>query len=136
MTQSTSDAIGGAPVVSTAGDIASEIQRRQRFVVTSHARPDGDAIGSALAMAYALTHLGKEVRVVFRDPPPPPLLAFPGVSDILVADHVDDPGDGVIVMECGDLARTGIPDGQVVDNLIVVAVEDDAAHAVSPFLAA
>ena len=108
MTQSTSDAIGGAPVVSTAGDIASEIQRRQRFVVTSHARPDGDAIGSALAMAYALTHLGKEVRVVFRDPPPPPLLAFPGVSDIQVADHVDDPGDGVIVMECGDLARTGV----------------------------
>jgi phosphoesterase RecJ-like protein len=89
-------------------DIAREIRRRQRFVVTSHARPDGDAIGSSLAMAYALKHLGKEVRVVSRDAPPPPMLVFPGVPDITVTDHVGDPGDAVIVMECGDLGRTGV----------------------------
>ena len=71
-------------------------------------RPDGDAIGSALAMAYALRHLGKEVRVVNRDAAPPPLLVFPGVSDIEVAARVDDPGDAVIVMESGDLKRTGV----------------------------
>ncbi|HTM05137.1 MAG TPA: bifunctional oligoribonuclease/PAP phosphatase NrnA [Vicinamibacterales bacterium] len=108
MTQSTNDGAGGPAAISTAADIAAEIQRRQRFVVTSHARPDGDAIGSALAMAYALTHLGKDVRVVFRDPPPPPLMVFPGVRGIQVTDGVDDPGDAVIVMECGDLARTGV----------------------------
>jgi phosphoesterase RecJ-like protein len=75
--------------------------------VTSHARPDGDAIGSSLAMAYALKHLGKEVRVVSKDPPPPPMMAFPGVPEIIVTDRVDDPGDAAIIMECGDLARTG-----------------------------
>ena len=88
--------------------IVHELRTRQRFVVTSHARPDGDAIGSAVAMACALRDLGKEVRVVSRDAPPPPLLAFPGVADIEVTARVDDPGDAVIVMECGDLARTGI----------------------------
>jgi len=100
MTQTTSE--------SSAAGIADEIRRRQRFVVTSHARPDGDAIGSALAMAFALKQLGKEVRVVLRDAPPPPMMVFPGVPEIDVTAHVDDPGEAVIVMECGDLARTGV----------------------------
>ena len=94
----------------TVGQVAAEIRRRQRFVVTSHVRPDGDAIGSALAMAYALRHLGKDVRVVFRDAPPPPLQVFPGVGDIEVRDRVDSlPTEtAVIVMESGDLKRTGV----------------------------
>ncbi len=85
-----------------------EIRKRQRFVLTSHVRPDGDAIGSQLAMAFALRHLGKDVRIVNRDPAPPPLLVFPGVGDIEIADRTDDPGDCVIVMESGDLTRTGV----------------------------
>jgi phosphoesterase RecJ-like protein len=88
--------------------VADAIRARQRFVLTSHVRPDGDAIGSQLAMAYALRHLGKDVRIVNRDTPPAPLLAFPGVADIEVAERVDDPGDAVIVMESGDLKRTGV----------------------------
>jgi bifunctional oligoribonuclease and PAP phosphatase NrnA len=92
----------------TAADVAREIHKRQRFVITSHVRPDGDAIGSALAMAYALRQLGKEARVVFRDEPPPPLRVFPGVDAIEVLAQVDDPGDAAIVMESGDLKRTGV----------------------------
>ena len=88
--------------------LAGEIRRRQRFVITSHIRPDGDAIGSSLAMAFALRAMGKEVRVVCRDEPPPPMLVFPGVSEIEVTARVEDPGDAVIVMECGDLKRTGV----------------------------
>ena len=87
---------------------AQEIRRRQRFVITSHVRPDGDAIGSQLAMAFALRRLGKQVRVVNRDPAPPALSVFPGVADIEIAERVDDPGDAVIVMESGDLSRTGV----------------------------
>ena len=88
--------------------IGDEIRRRQRFVLASHIRPDGDAIGSQLAMAYALRTLGKDVRVVSRDAPPEPLRVFPGVPEIEITSQVDDPGDAVIVMECGDLARTGV----------------------------
>lgn len=92
----------------TRAHVADAIRHRQRFVITSHVRPDGDAIGSQLAMAYALRALGKEVRVVDRDAPPAPMLVFPGVSDIEVSERVDDPGDAVIVMESGDLSRTGV----------------------------
>ena len=92
----------------TAAHVAAEIRRRQRFVVASHARPDGDAIGSSLAMALALQRLGKQVRVVSRDRVPPQMEVFPGVDSIEVIDHVDDPGDAVIILECGDAQRTGI----------------------------
>jgi len=92
----------------TAARVAEEIRRRQRFVVVSHARPDGDAIGSSLAMALALRHLGKEARVVSCDPVPPRMLVFPGVSEIEVVRELEDTGDAVIVMECGDAARTGV----------------------------
>ena len=92
----------------TRAQVADAIRSRQRFVITAHMRPDGDAIGSELAMAYALRQLGKDVRVVNCDPAPPPLLDFPGVADIEVAQRVDDPGDAVIVMESGSLERTGV----------------------------
>jgi phosphoesterase RecJ-like protein len=101
MTTSTTDTTARTQIV-------DELRRRQRFVITSHTRPDGDAIGSSLAMAYALRHLGKEVRVVSKDAPPAPMLVFPGVPEIEVTPRVDDQGDAVIVMECGDLKRTGV----------------------------
>jgi bifunctional oligoribonuclease and PAP phosphatase NrnA len=88
--------------------IVDAIHRFQRFVISSHSRPDGDAIGSQLAMAYALRALGKEVAVIDADPAPSPLMAFPGVPSITIADRVTGAFDAAIVMECGDLARTGV----------------------------
>jgi phosphoesterase RecJ-like protein len=88
--------------------IVDAIRTRQRFVLSSHARPDGDSIGSQLAMAYALRALGKDVTVVNADPAPPTLMPFPGVPDIRIAPRVDEAYDAAIIMECGDLSRTGI----------------------------
>jgi phosphoesterase RecJ-like protein len=88
--------------------IVDAIRTRQRFVLSSHARPDGDSIGSQLAMAYALRALGKDVTVVNADPAPPTLMAFPGVPDIRIAPRVDEAYDAAIIMECGDLSRTGV----------------------------
>jgi phosphoesterase RecJ-like protein len=92
----------------TVGEIVDSIATRQRFVISSHSRPDGDSIGSQLAMAYALRALGKEVRLVNSDAAPGPLMAFPGVAEIEIAARVDGAFDAAIVMECGDLGRTGV----------------------------
>jgi phosphoesterase RecJ-like protein len=59
-------------------------------------------------MAYALRALGKDVRIVNATTPPPPLMVFPGVADIEVVDEAVGVDDAVIVMECSDLARTGV----------------------------
>ena len=95
-------------IETTRTQIVEAIRSRQRFVVVSHVRPDGDAIGSQMAMALALRLLGKQARVVSRDRAPSAMFAFPGVADIEILERVDDPGDAVLVMECGDLKRTGI----------------------------
>ena len=88
--------------------IVEAVRVRQRFVLSSHSRPDGDSIGSQLAMAFALREMGKRVEVVNADPAAPPIMQFPGVPDIRIAPQVDGAFDAAIVMECGDLARTGV----------------------------
>lgn len=88
--------------------IVEAIGARRRFLISSHSRPDGDSIGSQLAMAYALKALGRDVAIVNADRPPGPLSHFPGVQDIRVATSVDGDFDGAIILECGDLARTGV----------------------------
>lgn len=92
-------------------DVAAAIRAHDTFLLTSHARPDGDAIGSQLAMAFALDALGKRVRLVNKDAVPGAYLGFPGTDRIIVADAVPavdgiPPGsEATIVMECGDLKR-------------------------------
>ena len=51
------------PVDSTLAEIAEVIRANQRFVVFSHIRPDGDALGCTLAMGLALRQLGKDVQM-------------------------------------------------------------------------
>jgi len=88
--------------------IVDAVRVRQRFVVSSHSRPDGDSIGSQLAMAFALKALGKDVTVVNADPAAAPLMALPGVPGIRIAPSVEGEFDASIVMECSEYARTGV----------------------------
>jgi phosphoesterase RecJ-like protein len=90
--------------------IRTAVLTRHRFLLTSHSRPDGDSIGSQIAMALALEALGKQVRIINSDAAPEHYFEFPGVGRIEIASEVpaDAEADAVIVMECGDLARTGV----------------------------
>src|SRR5262245_30339024 len=90
--------------------IGDAIRARQTFLLTSHARPDGDSIGSQLAMAYALDALGKRVRIVNADAAPDHYQDFPGMDRIEIQPTVpaDVKADALIVMECSDLSRTAV----------------------------
>ena len=89
--------------------ICDAIHARRRFLISSHARPDGESIGSQLAMMYALEALGKQVRVVNADPSPEHYGEFPGVGRIEITRRVEDTeAEALIVMESGDLSRTGV----------------------------
>src|SRR4029434_2028608 len=97
---------GAAPIV--VNRIRDEILKRKRFLLTSHSRPDGDSIGSQLAMAYALDTLNKEVRIVNSDAAPEHYFEFPGVDRIEIAPKFEGTADATIVLECSDLTRTGV----------------------------
>ena len=88
--------------------VTSALRERRRFVISSHSRPDGDSIGSQLAMAFGLRALGKDVTVVNLDPAAHQFMAFPGVRDIRIAPTVEGDFDAAIIMECSDYARTGV----------------------------
>ena len=109
------------PTEAVLRQIRDELLNRQRFLLTSHARPDGDSIGSQLALAFTLDILGKQVRIVNSDSAPEHYLDFPGMDRIEIARSVpaDTVIDAVIVMECSDLSRTGVAglDGRFIVNI-------------------
>ena len=86
--------------------VARFLQERSFFLITSHARPDGDALGSSLGLALALESLGKRAEVVLHDPHPSTYDELPGIERIQVSDRVPDRNyDAAIVLECGDPGR-------------------------------
>ena len=93
---------------SSFSDVANALAKYDRVVLSSHARPDGDSIGSQLALSHALQHLGKTVRIINHDPPPPYLHSLPGVSAIEISDTVEHGYDAAIILECGMLSRTEV----------------------------
>jgi bifunctional oligoribonuclease and PAP phosphatase NrnA len=94
--------------VSDLEQLVAHLRAGQRFFVSSHQRPDGDAVGSAVAMALALRSLGKEANVVMDAVPPHYLQPFPAVDSIRVTQSVDEATDGALIMECSGLSRTGV----------------------------
>ena len=88
-------------------DLIRRLQQGRRFLITSHQRPDGDAIGSAFAMALALQSLGRHATVVMDAVPPAYLAAFPHVGELMVTTDVRESVDAVLVMECSSLSRCG-----------------------------
>lgn len=85
--------------------VLKEIRECRRLVVTSHARPDGDGIGSALACAQILRHMGKQAEVVMHDGVPRIYQNLPLADRVLHAECVP-PNDGVIILECDSVKRT------------------------------
>ena len=80
-----------------------------RVILVTHEHPDGDAVGSTLALARALTLLGKNVVTVCKDPVPLPFQFLQGAEDFAQSLNLML-GDVVITIDCGDLARTGFID--------------------------
>jgi phosphoesterase RecJ-like protein len=88
--------------------IVSRLTAGHRFIISSHQRPDGDAIGSAMAAALALRAQGQHADVVFDAIPPHFLRPFPGVGGIRVTTQVDERYDAALIMECSAIDRTGV----------------------------
>ena len=88
--------------------LVAHVRAGHNFVLASHQRPDGDAVGSAVGMALALRSLGKRAEVVMDAPPPHFLQPFPDVGNIRITSEVTAQYDAALIMECSSLDRTGI----------------------------
>ena len=91
--------------------VADRIRAGSRFLITSHRNPDGDAIGSALALQGIIRKLDKSAEVIVRDDFGKPLHRMPGADGVVIADSLpaDYPAayDALFTMECPEHERTG-----------------------------
>ncbi|HVI06937.1 MAG TPA: bifunctional oligoribonuclease/PAP phosphatase NrnA [Candidatus Binatia bacterium] len=87
-------------------DVLRQIEQRDRFVLTSHARPDGDAIGSALACCQVLRSMGKRADVMLHDGVPRIYRNLPFADQVLQADRVNGDYEAAIILECDSIHRT------------------------------
>ncbi len=85
--------------------IKERLRTAQRVLITSHVRPDGDAIGSTLALGLALQDAGKEVRMTLSGGIPPSFKHLPGSEQ--VCSKAEGDFDLVITVDCSDIKRTG-----------------------------
>ena len=81
------------------------LRQGERFLVCSHSRPDGDAVGSMLAMGMLLEQMGKHADLVTADRVPAVYRGLPGAENIRHALRVHGPYDAVILLECDGLER-------------------------------
>ncbi len=96
-----------------AREVAERIRAGRNFLITSHRNPDGDALGSGLALQGLLRKMGKSARIVVRDGFGKPLYNIPGAEQVTISDTLpaDYPSayDAVFTMECPEVERTGYP---------------------------
>ena len=87
--------------------VIQAIQKYQNFMVTTHCNPEGDALGSSLALALFLKQLGKNAKVVIHDPIPYFLEFLPEKHLVFQSPAIHSTFDVICVCDCGDIARTG-----------------------------
>lgn len=89
------------------------IKRAGSIIITAHIRPDGDAVGSTLAMLRGLTAIGKECRAISPSHIPDGFIFMLEYKDEVVRyqperdDEILKKADLFIVLDCADLERAG-----------------------------
>lgn len=86
--------------------VLDSINQRSEFLLTSHARPDGDAIGSLLALSGILQKMGKTAEIVMSDSVPVIYKPLPESDTIIHAAQVNGRHEAAILLECDSVQRT------------------------------
>src|ERR1035441_4411464 len=89
--------------------ILKVLRQGKRFLVCSHSWPDGDAVGSMIAIGMLLEQMGKHVDLVTADRIPANCRSLPGVEAIRSQVRVKGTYDAAILLECDGLARAKLP---------------------------
>jgi phosphoesterase RecJ-like protein len=103
--------------------VLKEIEQRHQFVLTSHTRPDGDAVGSVLACGEILRLLGKEAEVVLYDAVPIIYRRLPFADKVKQSSFVNGRYDAAILLECDSIQRTRI---EGLDRQFLISIDHHA----------
>ncbi len=101
-------------------EVLKQIERRERFVLTSHARPDGDAVGSVLACSQILRAMGKRAEVVLSDGVPRIYQPLPFTETVIQSTEINGDYEAAIILECDSIQRTRL-DG--LDQKFLISID-------------
>jgi phosphoesterase RecJ-like protein len=88
-------------------ETSNHLKQSKNVLIASHIHPDGDAIGSVLALGNALLSMGKQVTLYNEHPVPPVYRFLPG-SDKMVTTVGSLTGyDAVVILDCTKIERIG-----------------------------
>ena len=94
------------PESSAFSNIVQQLQESSVLVI-GHRRPDGDCIGSQVAMTRILISLGIDAIAVNNDPIPRTLQKFVGDTPFVRASEIKEPEYKIVTVDCADHARVG-----------------------------
>ncbi len=94
-------------------EIVAALRAGRRFLVASHVTPEGDTIGSQLALCLALQDMGKSVVAYNQDPIPRNIRFLPYAENIVNQIDPEATFDAAIVVDSADLSRVGPAFGAV-----------------------
>jgi bifunctional oligoribonuclease and PAP phosphatase NrnA len=110
--------------------LLSLLIEKERFFITTHIRPDGDALGSQLALGHFLKKLGKEVAMINSDPPPYNLDWLPEIDSIEIFDgsmsqrqRIGE-ADAILILDTNAIERLGKLSGPVKGSSAVKVLID------------
>jgi len=103
--------------------ISSIIKRYERFLITTHVRADGDAIGSEIALYHALKNMGKSVFIINDSPIPQSYKFVIPASGLYIHPQIPkEQPEVVFTLDCPTLERLGkvkeiIPKDAIIINI-------------------
>ncbi len=89
------------------------INQNATFLITSHERPDGDALGSELALYCMLRAGGKTATVYNQDQTPGDYRFLPGADVIVHELPLTESFDAAFILDCSELERVGREAGRI-----------------------
>ncbi len=87
--------------------IIDQLKKSRNVLVTSHVQPDGDALGSLIAMGLALSACDKKITLYNEDELPKAFRFLPSANRIVHRLDSVDTFDTAVILDCGDLRRVG-----------------------------
>lgn len=103
--------------------ILERLRQDRRFAILLHVRPDGDSIGSSLALGLGLRQKGKDVALVRADELPLNLAFLPGIDTFTFWQDVTGEFDAAILLDCGDRDRVGPARAVLEQSKLVINID-------------
>ncbi len=114
-------------------EILAAIRQHRDFLLTAHIHPDGDCVGSMLALSWGLGRLGKAARIVLSDPVPYACQFLSGADGILSVSEYENQHDSApeaaIILDCGELERIGDVKGLLGHDTVLLNIDHHLQNA-------